>query len=83
MKLSKWAKEQGISYQTALRWFKKGTLPVPAIKTKSGTILVNGFLLPIRENTNIDIGDLVGIDENGYAVSMNPKLNHKFVGLKK
>jgi len=40
MKLSKWAKQQGISYKTAWRWYKDGKLPVPAEKTPSGTILV-------------------------------------------
>lgn len=40
MKLSTWAKKQGISYRTAWRWFKEGTLPVFAEKTKTGTILI-------------------------------------------
>jgi putative resolvase len=33
MKLSEWAKSQGIKYQTAFLWFKKGQLPVPAYQT--------------------------------------------------
>jgi predicted site-specific integrase-resolvase len=40
MKLSEWAKTQGITYQTAWRWFNAGKLPVKAIKTPSGTVLV-------------------------------------------
>ena len=40
MKLSKWAKQQGISYRTAWNWFKTNKLPVKAIQTKTGTILV-------------------------------------------
>ncbi len=40
MKLSVWAKKQGISYKTAWRWYKEGKLPVPAEKTPSGTILI-------------------------------------------
>jgi putative resolvase len=40
MKLSDWAKTQGIAYQTAWRWFKTGRLPVKAVQTPSGTILV-------------------------------------------
>ena len=40
MKLSVWAKKQGISYKTAWRWYKEGKLPVSAEKTPSGTILV-------------------------------------------
>lgn len=40
MKLSTWAKRQGISYRTAWCWFKEGKLPVAAEQTKSGTILI-------------------------------------------
>ena len=40
MKLSTWAKKQGISYRTAWRWFKNGKLPVLAEQTKTGTILI-------------------------------------------
>jgi len=40
MKLSDWAKKQGISYLTAYRWFKGGTLPVTAYQSDSGTIIV-------------------------------------------
>ena len=40
MKLSEWAKQEGIHYQTAWKWFRDGKLPVPATRTPSGTILV-------------------------------------------
>jgi hypothetical protein len=40
MKLSDWAKKEGISYLTAYRWFKDGTLPVKAYQSDSGTIIV-------------------------------------------
>ena len=40
MKLSMWAKKQGVSYRTAWRWFKNGKLPVSVEQTSSGTILV-------------------------------------------
>ncbi len=40
MKLSDWARKQGVSYLTAWRWFKAGKLPVPARQLPSGTILV-------------------------------------------
>jgi predicted site-specific integrase-resolvase len=46
MKLSAWAKQQGISYKTAWRWFKNGTLPVPCEQAPSGTIIVK----PVSEN---------------------------------
>ncbi|OAT80796.1 IS607 family transposase [Desulfotomaculum copahuensis] len=40
MKLSEWAKINGITYRTAWKWFKAGKLPVPAEQTPTGTILV-------------------------------------------
>lgn len=40
MKLSDWARKQGVSYITAWRWFKAGKLPVPARQLPTGTILV-------------------------------------------
>ena len=40
MKLSEWAEQEGIHYQTAWKWFRDGKLPVPAVRTPSGTILV-------------------------------------------
>ena len=40
MKLSEWARKQGINYRTAWRWFKTGQLPVTAVQTATGTILV-------------------------------------------
>ena len=41
VRLSEWAKREGIHYQTAWKWFKQGTLPVPARQTATGTILVD------------------------------------------
>lgn len=41
MKLSDYAKELGISYTTAWRWWKAGKLPHPASKTESGLIIVD------------------------------------------
>ena len=40
MRLSEWAEREGVDYQTAWRWFRDGQLPVPAVRTPSGTILV-------------------------------------------
>jgi len=40
MKLSAWARKNGISYQTAWNWFKAGKLPVRAMQTPTGTILI-------------------------------------------
>ena len=44
--LSAWAKDQGVSYRTALNWFHAGTLPVPARQLPTGTIQVDP---PVRE----------------------------------
>ena len=35
-----WARQQGVSYRTAWEWSKTGKLPVPAVQTATGTILV-------------------------------------------
>ena len=40
MRLSEWAEREGVHYQTAWRWFRDGQLLVPAVRTPSGTILV-------------------------------------------
>jgi len=36
-----WARREGVHYQTAWKWFKDGTLPVPARQSATGTILVD------------------------------------------
>jgi len=41
MKLSDWAAENGVAYQTAWRWWKAGKLPVRAEQMPSGTIIVH------------------------------------------
>ena len=41
MKLSHWAKQQGISYTTAWRMWKGGRLPVPAEQLPTGTVIVH------------------------------------------
>ncbi|MCX5563689.1 IS607 family transposase [Streptomyces sp. NBC_00038] len=41
MKLSEWARQQGVSYQTAWRWVKDGKMPVPVHQAPSGTWLVD------------------------------------------
>jgi putative resolvase len=41
MKLSAWAKSQGLSYRGAYRMWKAGQLPVPAEQLPTGTIIVH------------------------------------------
>jgi putative resolvase len=38
--LTEWARRQGIHPQTAYRWFRQGTLPVPAVRVNQRTVLV-------------------------------------------
>ncbi|MGW5361730.1 recombinase family protein [Actinopolymorpha pittospori] len=40
MNLKEWATSQGVSYATALRWYKAGRLPVPAYQ--AGRLIVIG-----------------------------------------
>lgn len=41
MKLSVWAELQGVSYKTARRMWKAGTLPVPSEPLATGTVIVH------------------------------------------
>ena len=38
--LTEWARAQGVHPQTAYRWFREGTLPVPAVRVNQRTVLV-------------------------------------------
>jgi putative resolvase len=44
MKLSAWARRQGVHYNTALRWVTNNTMPVAFERTATGTILVKEFV---------------------------------------
>jgi putative resolvase len=54
--LTEWAKAQGVHPQTARRWFREGTLPVPAMRVGPRTILVN-----IEANQAVDVVGGVGL----------------------
>ncbi|MEU8260616.1 IS607 family transposase [Micromonospora sp. NPDC048999] len=41
MKLSDWARDQGVSYQTAWRWVEDGRMPVPVRQVPSGARIVD------------------------------------------
>jgi predicted site-specific integrase-resolvase len=41
MKLSVWARQQGLSYKTAWRLWKAGKLPVPAEQLATGTVILH------------------------------------------
>ncbi|MFE2973105.1 IS607 family transposase, partial [Streptomyces sp. NPDC059340] len=56
MNLTEWARAQGIAPRTAYRWFREGTLPVPAERVGPRTILVN-----IDANTSPSVTGGVGL----------------------
>ncbi len=65
MKLSEWAKANGVSPQSATRWFHAGVLPVPARQLATGTILVDepigaspGVAIYARVSSGDQQGDL-------------------------
>ncbi|MEV4132973.1 IS607 family transposase [Dactylosporangium sp. NPDC049742] len=52
MNLAEWAKAQGVHPHTAYRWFREGTLPVPATRVGPRTILVNvDAAVAVRESS--------------------------------
>ncbi len=53
MKLSDWARAQGVHPKTAYRWWREGTLPVPARQINARTILVEEPKLP--DNTGVGL----------------------------
>ena len=55
MKLSQWAKQQGIHYHTAWTWFKQGKLPVLAKQLPSGTIVIQEFDSVNKKNEAIEL----------------------------
>lgn len=56
MNLTEWARAQGVALRTAYRWFREGTLPVPAERVGPRTILVN-----IDANTSPSVAGGVGL----------------------
>lgn len=44
--LTEWARAQGVHPQTAYRWFREGTLPVPAVRVNERTVLVSPDVPP-------------------------------------
>ena len=41
MNLTEWGRSRGLHPQAAYRWFREGTLPVPAVRVNQRTVLVN------------------------------------------
>ncbi len=78
MKLSQWAKEQGLTYRGAWRMWKAGQLPVPAEQLPTGTIIVKAARSPTnavglyarvsssdqKKDWEAQLGRLVGYAQN-------------------
>jgi putative resolvase len=41
VKVAEWSRRNGVHPQTAYRWFREGTMPVPARRLPSGTIMMD------------------------------------------
>jgi putative resolvase len=62
MKLSQYAKQQGISYSTALRWWHQGI--IQGYEAPSGTIIVEAETKPVAQEEKIVIYARVSSDEH-------------------
>ncbi|MGH9150171.1 MAG: IS607 family transposase [Acidimicrobiales bacterium] len=63
MKLSEWARANGVSRQTATRWFHAGVLPAPARQLATGTVLVDDATAPaagVAIHARVSSGDQRG-----------------------
>lgn len=55
MKLSQWAKKNGLTYQTAFNLFKKGQLPGKVTQLPSGTILIEDDFIPADNSILLEV----------------------------
>jgi putative resolvase len=53
VKLAAWARSYGVHPQTAYRWFRDGTMPVPARRLASGTIVVEHDPVAVAEGRTV------------------------------
>ncbi|MEV8541032.1 IS607 family transposase [Streptomyces sp. NPDC051572] len=72
MNLTEWARVQGIAPRTAYRWFREGTLPVPAERVGPRTILVN-----IDANTSPSVTGGVGLYARVSSPDQKPDLERQ------
>lgn len=79
MKLSQWAKQQGITYRTAWTWFKNNTLPVNAYQSSTGTIIVEELSNVKQNNQNyVDIYGRVSSTEKKTDLENQLKLCEQY-----
>ena len=58
-KLSIWARENNVTYNTAHRWFREGKMPVKTIQNATGAIFVDEEEIMERENIIRETNTLV------------------------
>lgn len=64
VKLSVWAKQMGVSFKTAQRWYYGGKMPVPTVKTPTGRIMVC-LDEPVGEGWTVLYGRVSSSDQKG------------------
>jgi hypothetical protein len=47
--LTEWVRAQGVYPKTAYRWFREGTLPVPAVRVNPRSVLVTAMVVEHRD----------------------------------
>lgn len=72
MNLTEWARAQGVAPRTAYRWFREGTLPVPAERVGPRMILVN-----IDANTSQTVTGGVGLYARVSSHDQKPDLERQ------
>jgi putative resolvase len=70
--LTEWAKAQGVHPHTAYRWFREGTLPVPATRVGPRTILVN-----VEADTAPEVVSGVGLYARVSSPERKPNLERQ------
>jgi putative resolvase len=63
--LTEWARVHGVHPQTAYRWFRQGTLPVPAVRVGPRTILVNPQASPAAQAGGVGLYARVSSHDQG------------------
>lgn len=75
MKLSAWAKKQGVTYHTAWRWFRDGRLPVRAVQMPSGAIIVHEDVPAYTEDTVVIYARVSSSDQKADGERQVERLN--------
>jgi len=78
MKLSEWAKQQGIGYRTAWQWVQDNNMPVDFEITKTGSIFVKPEPLQYKKPTSVVIYGRVSSSNKKGDLESQIKLCEQF-----